>query len=164
MRRIAWLAVFVALGVAAAVTAGPEAPMLEEQVAAIDAVAAEPDGVRVVAGHLSRKLAISFETLQAQRTQMGLGWGQFLVAHYLARDATVPVEQVVGELHGGKAWVAIAADHHVDLARLTGEVQESRDAIEQRSEDRARTGAPAPANTRAGKGEGTRGGRRQRLQ
>src|SRR5205814_1251801 len=49
---------------------------LAERAAAIEAAAEEPDGERVVLGHLSRKLGMSAEALRAQRAQTGLGWGR----------------------------------------------------------------------------------------
>jgi hypothetical protein len=159
---IAGAAVCAALWVGTAVAADPEVAALDKRAAAIDAASAAPDGIRVVGGHLSRKLAISFETLQAQRAQLGVGWGDFLIAHYLARDATVAVEDVVRDFRGGKAWADIAADRHVDLARLTGEVRTSQEAIEQQSEDRGLTGAPpSSSKTGAGRSRGKGGGRRQ---
>src|SRR5262245_37484824 len=164
MRRITGLAACLTLALAVTAAAGPDAVTLDARAAAIDAAAAEPDGVRVVAGHLSRKLVVSFEILQAQRAQLGLGWGQLLVAHYLAREATVPVEQVAGERHGGKPWAAIAADHHLDLGALTAEVQKSQEAIEQRSDDRPRPAAPgSPSSAGGGKGRGKGGGGRRQM-
>src|SRR5690349_717536 len=69
-------------------TTGPARmqPTLAQCAAAIDTAAAEPDGERVVLGHLSRKLRVSAETLRSQRMQTGLGWGELLIANRLSAE------------------------------------------------------------------------------
>jgi hypothetical protein len=135
-------------------------PTLEDRVAAIDAASTEADGLRVVAGHISRKLGIPVDVLQTQRAQTRLGWGDLLIAHHLAHEAGLAVEDVASQFRRAQGWTDIARNHHLDLAKLTREVQQSQDAIEQRSEDRARTGAPPASSPRSGKGGGKGGGRR----
>src|SRR5204862_469539 len=61
-------------------------PPLAERAAAIEAAAEEPDGERVVLGHLSRTLGMSAEALRAQRAQTGLGWGDLLIANRLSLE------------------------------------------------------------------------------
>jgi hypothetical protein len=161
MWRMIAFAMLLPIGVTATAGSAADSPTLEDIVAAIDAASAAPDGLRVVAGHISRKLGISVEVLQSQRAQTGLGWGQLLVAHHLARETGLTVEEVAARFRLDKGWTAIARDHDLDLARLTAEVQVSREVIEQRAEDRARTNAPPVPPSRAGKGGGKGGGRRQ---
>ena len=164
MRRVALLGVLLAVGVTAVAGSAADGPTLEERAAAIEAASAEPDGMRVVLGHISRKLGIPVESLQAEHSQSGLTWGQLLVAHDVARAAGLAMEAVTAQFRLGKNWADIASDLHVDLARLTAEVQQSQEAIEQRSEDRARTGGPPSSGPRparsGGKGGGRRGGDR----
>ena len=75
----------LALGLARIAQAADE-PTLEERVAAIDRVVAQPDGMRVVLGHISRELHVSAEDLRTQGAQTGLGLGEILVANRLAAD------------------------------------------------------------------------------
>ena len=63
---------------------GTEAGTLEAGAAAIEQAAAQPDGERVVVGHISRKLAVPVDTLRAQRRQTELAWGDLLIANHLA--------------------------------------------------------------------------------
>ena len=70
------------------------ADVLSESVAAIERASTEPDGTRVVVGHISRKLGVSVETLRQERAQTGLGWGDLLLAHRLAKLTGGTVDQI----------------------------------------------------------------------
>jgi hypothetical protein len=148
----------IALTAALAGATGP--PTLEERAAAIDAASAEPDGERVVAGHVSRKLVMAVDVLRTERAQTGLGWGELLIAHLLSREAGLAVGDVAALFRNGQGWSEIARDHGVALDTLSGDVQRSQEAIEQRSEDRVRTEATSPSRSRAGKSAGKGGSRR----
>src|SRR5438034_3850135 len=119
MRATPILVAFAMLLVISAVHG--EAATLAELAAAIDRAATEPDGDRVVVGHISRTLAVSAETLRADRARTGLGWGDFLIAYRLSHEADLPFEEIVADVRGGKAWPAIVGDH-MDLATLVAEV------------------------------------------
>src|SRR5205807_3238605 len=84
-----------------AAVAEPSVP-LAERAAAIEAAAEEPDGKRVVLGHLSRKLGMSAEALRAQRAQSGLGWGDLLIANRLSLETHAPFDALVAEMRGGR--------------------------------------------------------------
>ena len=145
---------------------GADSPTLEELAAAIDRVRAGPDGERVVAGHISRRLALSVEVLRAQRARTGLDWGDLLIANLLGKTKEPTVDHVAAELKGGAGWADIARHHNVDLDQLRAEVQQSQEAIAGRSEDRApprssesQSGPATSAPTTvvpAGKGSGPR--------
>jgi hypothetical protein len=155
------IALEIVLGIGRAWSA--DSPTLEERAAAIERASTEPDGDRVVVGHLSRKLDISADTLRRQRTQTGLGWGDLLIANRLSRETGLSFDQIVAEFRGGKSWGEIGRDHNVDVVKLTGEVQASQEAIEQRSEDKGpHTGAvDKPAGRSGGSGR-TGSGRNRR--
>ncbi len=116
---------------------GADQPTLEELAAAIDKVRAEPDGERVVAGHVSRRLGISVETLRVQRVRTGLDWGDLLIANLLCKTKEPTVDHVAAELKAGAKWAAIAQHHDVNPDQLRNEVQQSEQAIARRSEDKA---------------------------
>src|SRR5262249_50692178 len=134
-------------------------PILSDRAAAIDQAAATPDGVRLVVGHISRKLGVSVETLRTQRAQTGLGWGDLLIAHRLAKAAGLQFDPIAAEFKGGKTWESIAAAHRVDAALLNADVGQSQEAIDQRAEDRPpnREVLSGPGKPAAG---GLGGGRR----
>lgn len=137
---------------------GADPPTLEQRAAAIDRAATEPDGDRVVVGHMSRTLHLSVEKLRTQRAQTGLGWGALLIVDLLSARGGLTLEQVVDEYGAGKDWEAVAHDHGVDLVTLSRDVRTSQDAVEQRSDDKGpRTSAPSPPGGRSG--AGGRGGR-----
>jgi hypothetical protein len=158
-----------ALGAAAAALAltfgaglGAEAT-LEASAAAIENATAQPDGSRVVVGHLSRKLGISAEVLRQQRARSALGWGDVLIANYLASASQRTFDETVAEHRGGKTWNEVAESHHVPASDLLRYVQESEDAVEQRSEDKgpSKTGS-APSHSPGGGGGGSGGGGHRR--
>ena len=155
--RAAGRGILIALtiGLAAATVSAAGTPStLEERAAAIDAVSAQPEGDRVVAGHISRKLQVSVDTLRTERAQTGLGWGALLVAHLLSRETGQAIGEVAAELRNGKAWLAVVLDHGVEPDKFSADVQRSQEAIEQRSEDRVRTDKAAPTRSGSGKGSG----------
>jgi len=127
------IAVFLAVGFAW----GADARTLEELAAAIDRVRTGPDGERVVAGHISRKLAVSVDVLRTQRARTGLDWGDLLIANLLCSTKEPTVDHVAAEFKGGARWADIARHHNVNLDQLRNEVLQSQQAMEQRSEDRA---------------------------
>ena len=153
------LLICLALGLARIAQAADE-PTLEERVAAIDRVVAQPDGMRVVLGHILRALHVSAEDLRTQGAQTGLGLGEILVANRLAADTGLSVEQIVRDFRGGRSWTQIATDHAVDLATVTRYVADAQDAVEQRSDDKgpaAREDA-TPQRSRGGGGHHSGGG------
>jgi hypothetical protein len=135
------------------------AASLAERAAAIEGAAEEPDGERVVLGHLSRKLGMSAERLRAQRAQTGLGWGDLLIANRLSGETHAPFEALVAELRGGQDWESVARAHGADLERLASDVRTSEEAVEQHAEDKGSHAFTAPGS---GKGHGRGGGGRAR--
>ena len=121
---------------------------LAERAASIEQASNEPDGARVVIGHLSRTLGLSAATLRAQRAATRLDWGDLLVAHYMARRGSLRLEDLATEHRSGKTWEDLARDHAIDVAGLTDDVRHSEEAIEQRSEDKAPRGT-VPGRTSA---------------
>jgi len=135
-------------------------PTLAERAAAIERTAGEPDGERVVLGHLSRRLNMSAETLRAQRAQMGLGWGDLFIANRLALETQTPFETLVAEMRGGQDWESVARAHGADLERLQTDVRTSEEAVEQRSEDKSPHATTVPDSGK-GHGRGPGAGRKR---
>ena len=105
---------------------------------------------------------MSAETLRAERARIGLGWGDLLIAHRLAREAGPPLDEIVAEVRRGKSWEEIVGDR-MDLATLVAEVQRSKEIIEARGEDKGprTTGTSKSPTRQAPGGGGGRGSRRQ---
>jgi hypothetical protein len=162
MRALGAGAVAIALTFGAGL--GAEAT-LEASAAAIESAAGQPDGDRVVVGHLSRKLGISAEVLRQQRTRSALGWGDVLIANYLATAAKRTFDETVAEHQAGKTWNEVAESHHVPAPELLQYVRESEGAVEQRSEDKGPSGSKtgsAPTHSPGGAGGGSGGGGHRR--
>lgn len=128
------LAVVLAIGFAWAA----DPPTLENLAAAIDKLQNGPEGERVVLGHISRKAGVSVETLRKQQAQTKLGWGDLFVANMIcSKTSKLTVDQVVAEFRSGIGWTDIARQHNVRVDQLVAEMQQSQEAMEQRTEDRA---------------------------
>jgi hypothetical protein len=150
---------------------GADAPSLEERAAVIDRVSKEPDGDRVVVGHISRVLRVPVEKLRAQRAESGLGWGDLLIAHRIAKTSASPVDAIVAESRSGKTWEVIARGRNVDVQTLIADIQRSQETVEHRADDKGKappvevgnrpdgprpgpsaTTPPSPGATRGGPG------------
>lgn len=152
-----WSMLALALAVMSPLATLAGATTLAELAGAIDRAATEPDGDRVVVGHISRTLAVSVETLRTDRARTGLGWGDFLIAYRLSHEGDLPFEGIVADIRGGKVWPEIVGTY-MDLATLVAEVERSKAMIEQRSEDKGPAVSRGPGQRTSG--GGGRGGRR----
>src|SRR5205823_11121235 len=109
-------------------------PPLAERAAAIEAAAEEPDGERVVLGHLSRTLGMSAEALRAQRAQTGLGWGDLLIANRLSREPPAPFVTLVAGMRSSQHWESVARAHCTHPERLANDVRTAAATAEQDAE------------------------------
>lgn len=135
MRSIVGLLIVMVFVLGAAVAWSADSPTLEERADAIERVAKEPDGDRVVVGHLSRSLKISVGTLREERARTGLGWGELLIAHRLATLTKRSLDDVVADFRAGKGWSDIAQAGQADFVRVIADVKRTQEVVEHRSED-----------------------------
>ncbi len=151
-----WVVMLVILASAPGWGAESGAP-LDDQAAAVNRTARTPEGERVVADRLSRDLGIPATTLEAQRQQTKLGWGELLIANRLAKTTGMTFDQVVSEFRSGKGWGQIAGEHNVNLGKLVSEVRESRHAAEndarQAGRGRRATGSDTDSGDRGSRPE-----------
>ena len=129
---------------AAAAWAAEDAATLNQHITAINRTARTPEGRQVVAQRLSRDLGISTQTLQTQREQTGLGWGEILIANRISQQTGLTFNRVVSEFRGGKCWGEIARRHDLNLGQLVRDVRASRAAVQ--------TSAPGTGSTRVRSG------------
>lgn len=123
---------------------------LDDQAAAVNRTARTPEGERVVADRLSRDLGIPAATLEAQRQQTKLGWGELLIANRLAQTPGMTFDKVVSEFRSGKGWGQIAGEQNVNLGKLVSEVRESRQAVEKDARQAGRGRRAADSETDSG--------------
>lgn len=142
------LGLVIALGTGVApVLAQDSSAKLDEHVSAINRAAQTPKGEEVVATRLSKELGIPASTLEAQRAQTKLGWGELLIANRLAQRSGLSFDQIVGEFRSGKGWGKIANEHNVNLGQLVSDVRRSAHAVEaegRRGERGRSSGASEP--------------------
>ncbi len=102
---------------------------LDAQVTAVNRTARTPEGQQVVAQRLSQELGISAQTLQTQRQQTRLGWGEILIANRISQQTGVSFSKVVAEFRSGKGWGEIAREHNLNLGTLVRDVRASNTAM-----------------------------------
>ncbi|HEY6221603.1 MAG TPA: hypothetical protein VIX13_03615 [Candidatus Eisenbacteria bacterium] len=86
---------------------------IQKMVARINAEASTPEGEQAVLDRLSKQLSASPDSLRAQHSAWGLGYGEVAMAYGFARASKKPgvtPEQVVEMRKGGMAWDAIGKE------------------------------------------------------
>ena len=121
-------------GKGAKVSAEARAKVEAKLAAAADQVdaSAEGDGSNMVAGRLATEFNMTSQALLDERQQLGASWGDLMIAHSLAANASSGVtgEQLVGMGKDGMGWGVIAAGLGFKLGSVVSGVQaESRVAL-----------------------------------
>ncbi len=116
----------IVLTVAPALGADTQATRLEAHVAAVNRAARTPKGEQAVVRRLSGELGIPAATLQSEREQTKLGWGEIRIANRIAQETGLSFEQVVREFRGGKGWGEIAREHNLSVGKLLRQRKEAR--------------------------------------
>lgn len=137
-----------------------QAMRLEDHVAAVNRAARAPEGEPAVVQRLSHELELPAATLQAQREQTRLGWGEIRIANRIGQESGLSFEQVVREFRSGKGWGEIVREHNLSVGKLIGQRKEprgdGRTAISPAGAGaggrEARSGVSSGANAPAGRG------------
>lgn len=126
-RWVLWIGAILA---AAPAWGADESATLNAHVTAVTRVGETPEGKQVVPQRLSQELGMSAQTLQAQRQQTGLGWGEILIANRISQRTGMTFSQVVGEFRSGKGWGEIARERNLNVGKLVSEVKESNAGVQ----------------------------------
>lgn len=158
------------LGVACAQSPPPSQPQppfqsqptqatVQDSVTAIDRAADQ-----AVAQRLAKTLGMDASTLQTQRSQTKLGWGDLVVANRLAQATGFSFTKIVDEFQSAKAWEPVVQDHGADLGKLIGDTKQPRAALEAAEKPReapardTATDQPQPKQGRSGSSHRRGGG------
>ena len=116
-----WFAVAL---VALMITTAPAAAQdrLDAAAAALTRAIAQPGDEAVALGRMGSLLGVTPEALRAQRTSVGLGWGDFFVAQRIAARGGHPVDKVFAARRTGTGWSAIAEEANVSADLLVQDV------------------------------------------
>ncbi len=74
---------------------------------------------------ISASTGVPVETLQAERTSTGLGWGGIEKAHLLANASGQSFDSIVALHQSGQGWGKIAHDNGLNLGRLVSNANRS---------------------------------------
>jgi hypothetical protein len=77
---------------------------------------------------ISTATGVPIETLQAERTSTGLGWGSLEKAHLLSNATGQSFDDVVALHQSGHGWGKIAHDNGLNLGRLVSNANRSSQA------------------------------------
>jgi hypothetical protein len=77
---------------------------------------------------ISNEAGVSADTLQAERTSTGLGWGELEKAHLLANASGRSFDDIVAAHQGGEGWGKIARDNGLNLGRVVSGARRSSKA------------------------------------
>jgi hypothetical protein len=91
---------------------------IQRMVARLNQESATPEGEAAVSARLARQFRTSPDSLRAQRSAWGLGYGEVAMVYGFARASRKPgvtPEGVVAMRRDGRAWEAIAKDLGVKI-------------------------------------------------
>jgi hypothetical protein len=77
---------------------------------------------------ISARTGVPVETLQAERSSTGLGWGGIEKAHLLANATGQSFDNIVALHQSGQGWGKIAHDNGLNLGRLVSNANRSSQA------------------------------------
>jgi hypothetical protein len=77
---------------------------------------------------ISDETGVSVDTLQAERTSTGLGWGELETAHLLSNASGQSFGDLVALHQGGEGWGKIARDNGLKLGDIVSAAQRSSHA------------------------------------
>jgi hypothetical protein len=77
---------------------------------------------------ISTATGVPVETLQAERTSTGLGWGGIEKAHLLANASGQSFDSIVALHQSGQGWGKIAHDNGLNLGKLVSNANRSSKA------------------------------------
>jgi hypothetical protein len=131
---------------------------VQDSVTAVDRAADQ-----AVAQRLAKALGMDASTLQMQRTQTKLGWGDLVIANRLAQATGFSFTKIVGEFQSAQAWEPVVQDHGADLTKLIDDTRQARTALEvaEKPKEAPRDAAadrPQPRQGRSGGSTHRRGG------
>jgi hypothetical protein len=99
---------------------------IQKMVARINAEASTPEGEQAVVDRLSKQLGTSPDSLRAQHSAWGLGYGEVAMAYGFARASKKPdvtPAQIVEMRRGGMAWDAIGKELGVKVDAVAGKMR-----------------------------------------
>ena len=74
---------------------------------------------------ISAETGVPVDTLQAERTSTGLGWGELEHAHLLANASGQSFDDLVAKHQAGEGWGKIAHDNGLKLGKVVSDAHRS---------------------------------------
>jgi len=112
---------------------------LDQNLAAINAQAADPNARKTVLKKISSRNDISVAKLEAQlKAHPNLGPADLYAAHEIARESKKPVERIIAQHEGGKSWGELANEHRAGLQDLVEHSGELKTGLERAGKKSAR--------------------------
>ena len=93
-----------------------------------------------VLSRISRETRVPVDTLQAQKSATGLGYGDLEIANLLAKAAGQTFDTIVGKFKAGAGWGKIAHDMGLNLGKVVSVARRSSKATQENAKN---TGKPS---------------------
>src|SRR5436190_21428744 len=77
---------------------------------------------------ISNETGVAVDTLQTQKSTMGLGYGDLENANLLAKASGQSFDTIVGKFKAGEGWGQIAHDYNLNLGKLVSAAHRSNHA------------------------------------
>jgi hypothetical protein len=116
------------------------------------------DGSRAVAARLAARFGMTPEELRAEKAELGASWGQLMIAHALAANSSMTVDQLLAMHADGMGWGKIAAGLGIKLGAAVRGVNASAHAAQGMAKAGGHVSATRGAGARAGVHGGVSGG------
>jgi hypothetical protein len=99
-------------------------------------------GTRVL-NRISSETGVSVDTLQAQKTATGLGYGELEIANLLTKSSGQSFDSIVAKFKAGEGWGKIAHDMGLNLGKIVSDAHRSNKATHFGAENSENTGKPS---------------------
>jgi hypothetical protein len=116
----------------------PCAPLVADEAADLENVSVEIEATMKKGKHrevyyagLSKQVGVKVSVLEQQRVRSRLSYGEFYVAHVLAKESGRPFEVILAERRAKQGWGAIAKAHGVKLGPIVSAARKSSKGLKE---------------------------------
>jgi hypothetical protein len=92
-----------------------QAATIKQTIASINADASKPGGPERVVKSISKSIGVPAATLETQKAQTGMSYGDIFAAHSIAKASGKGFDQIAALKAKGQSWDKIAEDNNVSL-------------------------------------------------
>jgi hypothetical protein len=119
---------------------------------AVSRAAVDTTGGTHVLTRISNETGVPVDTLQAQKSATGLGYGELETANLLAKASGQSFDDIVARHQAGEGWGKIAHDNGLNLGKIVSAAHRSDKATSHAQNNRPRNSVHGKSSTAPGNG------------